>query len=524
MQRKIAVEVTQALCNYPYFILNNEIKTGTNLFKQELREIQQNYIDYRKGVEFATEGTSGDYVPSMIRFKQTKSLIDKQARFMFSQTPDINIQETGTDDEEEEQIKQYQKFVDEVLKRSKFSRRLLQSAKDCFIGKRVAMLVDFDEQDGTMIHFYNSLQFYYETDYGSDRITKFICFENVNKTKSNREKLYLVNRYEEIENKIYLSSILYDGIGNEIEVLIDKTQLDLKYIPVVIVTNDGLLIDKDGISEIEDLIEYEAGYSKLANGDIDSERKGMNPIRYTVDMSPNSTKSLPSGAGAYWDLKHDQNMNDPKPSVGTLAPAMNHTESVKTTLERIKTSMHNSVDVPDISQEGLLSGITSFKALKALYYPLMTRCNEKLMVWKPALESLIRMVIEVSLFYESNIIELYELTQFNKIPFNVEVVENYALLDDEEEEKNIDLAEIAQNTRSRKSYIKKWRKSEFKNDEQIDRELMQIAMEINMFDTMSMNTQVQSELNKQTTEQNIEEEIEGIQVKENIEKFQKVEE
>ena len=88
-------------------------------------------------------------------------------------------------------------------------------------------------------------------------------------------------------------------------------------------------------------------------------------------------------------------------------------------------------------------------------------------------------------------------------------VENYALLDDEEEEKNIDLAEIAQNTRSRKSYIKKWRKSEFKNDEQIEEELMQIAMEINMFDTMSMNTQVQSELNKQTTEQNIEEEIEG---------------
>ena len=196
MQRRITVEVTQALCNYPYFILNNEIKTGINLFKQELREIQQNYIDYGKGVDFTTEGTSGDYVPSMIRFKQTKSLIDKQARFMFSQTPDINIQETGTDDEEEEQIKQYQKFVDEVLKRSKFSRRLLQSAKDCFIGKRVAMLVDFDEQDGTMIHFYNSLQFYYETDYGSDRLTKFISFEQVNNTKTTSQRLYLINRYE----------------------------------------------------------------------------------------------------------------------------------------------------------------------------------------------------------------------------------------------------------------------------------------------------------------------------------------
>ena len=64
---------------------------------------------------------------------------------------------------------------------------------------------------------------------------------------------------------------------------------------------------------------------------------------------------------------------------------------------------------------------------------------------------------------------------------------------------------------------KKWRKDEFKTDAQIDEELMQIALEQNMFDTLSMNTNVQTELNKQQTEQTVEEGIEKIDVQNKLE-------
>ena len=69
--------------------------------------------------------------------------------------------------------------------------------------------------------------------------------------------------------------------------------------------------------------------------------------------------------------------------------------------------------------------------------------------------------------------------------------------------------------RSRKSYIKKWRSEELTTDAQIDEELMQIAIEQNMFDSLSVNTQVQSELNKQGTEQQIEDNIDEINFEEN---------
>lgn len=525
-KRQYNVEVTRALASFPYFVLKNEVTTGYNLYTKELLEIKQNYLDYKKGADFYTEGSSGDYQPSNIRFKIAKTLIDKEARFMFSQTPDVTIQSVDINEEQMKQVEQYQTLIDKVLKDKKnnFSRTLLQSAKDCFIGKRVACLVDFSEEDGIQTHFYNSLQFYYETEYGSDRLTKFISFENVNQTKSTQQRLYLVNRYEERDGTIYMSSILYNGTGKEQEQVIPEQEIELDYIPAVVIINDGTLEDKRGVSEIESLTEYESGYSRLGNGDIDSERKGMNPIRYTVDMNSQTTKSLSSGAGAYWDLKSEQNQNNVSPQVGTLAPSMNHTEPVKVTLDRLKTTMYNEIDMPNISEETMAGTITSGKALKALYYPLQVRCDEKLKAWKPAIEFIAEAIIDLAVLNKAEVISMYVLTSLDEVQYNIEVMENYALAEDEEEEKNSDLAEIAANARSRKSYIKKWRRSEFKTDAQIDEELMQIAIENNMFDSMSMNTQVQTELSRRGVSEKVDDNLEVIDTQKTLEETQAIEE
>lgn len=517
--KQYTVEVTKALASFPYFVLKNEITVGYNLYTKELLEIKQNYLDYKKGAEFYTEGSSGDYQPSDIRFKIAKTLIDKEARFMFSQTPDVFIQSVDTEQTAMKQVEQYQMLIDKVLKDKKnnFPKTLLQSAKDCFIGKRVACLVDFSEEDGIQIHFYNSLQFYYETEYGSDRLTKFISFENVNQTKSTQQRLYLVNRYEERDRTVYMSSILYNGLGAVQETVIPEQAIQLDYIPAVVIVNDGTLEDKQGVSEIASLTEYESGYSRLGNGDIDSERKGMNPIRYTVDMNSQTTKNLSSGAGAYWDLKSEQNQNEVHPMIGTLAPNMNHTEPVKVTLDRLKTTMYNEIDMPNISEETMAGTITSGKALKALYYPLQVRCDEKLKTWKPAIEFIAEAIIDLAVLNKADVVSYYVLTGLDEVQYNIEVMENYALAEDEEEEKNSDLAEIAANARSRKSYIKKWRRSEFKTDAQIDEELMQIAIENNMMDSMSMNTQVQAELNKRGTSDKVDENIEAVQTEKVLE-------
>lgn len=504
------VEAIGALRTFPYFVLKNEIQTGYNVYTAELLEIQQNYIAYRKGAEFITEGSGGDYVPSKTRFKKAKTLIDKEARFMFSQTPDIVVKARNMDDAEIEQVEMYQKLIDKMLEKCSFSKTLLQSAKDCFIGKRVACLVDVSEQDGVQIHFYSPLQFYYETADGTDRLTKFISFENVTKTSSYKDRRYIVNKYTAEGENVRVSSILYDGTGKIVEELIPEKQIDLTYIPAVIIVNDGTLEEKTGVSEIADLVDYERTFSMLANADVDCDRKGMNPIRYVVDMNANTTKNLSSSAGSFWDLKSEQNQNNVSPMVGVLSPSMQHTESLKATLDRINTSMYGELDIPNISEETLVGSITSGKALKALYWSLIVRCDEKMKTWIPAIMFIVRTAIDLALLNVDIVKARYGIEDLKDVEYEVNVQENYALLDDETEEKTTDLSEIAANARSRKSYIKKWRKDECLTDAQIDEELLQIALENNMMDSLSANTQVQEALNNMTTDRKVEKNTEEV--------------
>jgi hypothetical protein len=511
------VEAIGALRTFPYFVLKNEIQTGYNVYTSELLEIQQNYIAYRKGAEFITEGSGGDYVPSKTRFKKAKTLIDKEARFMFSQTPDTVVKARNMDEAETEQVERYQKLIDKMLEKCSFSKTLIQSAKDCFIGKRVACLVDVSEQDGVQIHFYSPLQFYYETADGTDRLTKFISFENATKTNSYKERRYIVNKYTAEGENVTVSSILYDGTGNVIEELIPEKQIDLTYIPAVIIINDGTLEEKAGVSEIADLVDYERTFSMLANADVDCDRKGMNPIRYVVDMNANTTKNLSSSAGSFWDLKSEQNQNNVSPMVGVLSPSMQHTESLKATLDRINTSMYGELDIPNISEETLVGSITSGKALKALYWSLIVRCDEKMKTWIPAIKFIVRTAIDLALLNVDIVKTKYGIEDLKAVEYEVTVQENYALLDDETEEKTTDLSEIAANARSRKSYIKKWRKEECLTDEQINEELIQIALENNMMDSLSANTQVQEALNNMATDRKVEKNIEEVKTQAELE-------
>lgn len=511
------VEAIGALRTFPYFVLKNEIQTGYNVYTSELLEIQQNYIAYRKGAEFITEGSGGDYVPSKTRFKKAKTLIDKEARFMFSQTPDIVVKARNMDEAETEQVERYQKLIDKMLEKCSFSKTLIQSAKDCFIGKRVACLVDVSEQDGVQIHFYSPLQFYYETADGTDRLTKFISFENATKTNSYKERRYIVNKYTAEGEKITVSSILYDGTGKVVEELIPEKQIDLTYIPAVIIVNDGTLEEKAGVSEIADLIDYERTFSMLANADVDCDRKGMNPIRYVVDMNAKTTKNLSSSAGSFWDLKSEQNQNNVSPMVGVLSPSMQHTESLKATLDRINTSMYGELDIPNISEETLVGSITSGKALKALYWSLIVRCDEKMKTWIPAIIFIVRTAIDLALLNVDIVKTKYGIEDLKAVEYEVTVQENYALLDDETEEKTTDLSEIAANARSRKSYIKKWRKDECLTDAQVDEELLQIALENNMMDSLSANTQVQEALNNIATDRKVEKNKEEVKTQAELE-------
>lgn len=499
-----SVEVLSAFNRIPYALINAEVEGSTKETLDELTEICKYYKVYKKGAGFAVEGSNGDYVPAKLKYKMAASLINKEARFLFAEPPDITVEPKGDigkiTDGAKGSLTVLNDLVKTILDTNKFEEALIKAAKDCFIGKRVAGLVNFNEEDGVTVAFLPSTQFIYETKIGNPNVlTKFVCFTIIKDSKTLSDKRIFKKKFELIDDVVYLEEILYDGAGKEIEVITEYQETLIPMIPASIFINDGLTGEDSGESEIEALKDYEAWYSKLSNADIDAERKSMNPTKYVVDMDSNSTKKLSTAAGALWDLGSDQNLDKPAPEVGLLEPAMNYSEALKTSLDRIKTVGYEQVDMPNVSIETLQGAITSGKSLKAIYWPLIVRCKEKMKMWGPQLRQMVNIIIQGSIVYPK-CVERYTNDTINVVDYEIKVEQNTPLPEDEIEERNMDLAEVESKAMSRKAYMKKWRGL---TDDEVQEELDQIALERQLIEDSSFSVGI----DKPPYEEDITEEV-----------------
>lgn len=483
-QEKIAEDygMVPAYVSIPYFLFDEEVgETVRKDFFSEFSHIIWLYNVYKMGMKFMPEGSNADYVPSKLRFRKAAMIMNKEARFLFSNPPTFNVNRNDVDGKFKEKNAVVQEFLDKVLELNNFNGKLLKALKDCFIGKRVAIVLNFNEETGITVTFLNSLEFIYETSgKENDELTKFIMFHKMNDQEHLAEQRWFKKSYVKRDDGVYLYEAVYSGDGSVIEVISDNVRIMFDYIPVTVVLNDGLTGENRGTSELELLIDSEGYYSKLSNADMDALRKSMNPVRYTIDASQKSTEHLPISPGSYWDIQSDDEKTEEKVAkIGIIEPQMNYSGPLKTTLERIENDMYNAVDVPNITSEQLAGVITSGKTIQALYWGLTVRCDEKMLAWGYSLRFIAAAIIEGGRLYPKCIGRYTDAETIPDIPISVLVENNYPIPQDQKEEKETDLTEVEMKVRSKKSYIKKWQKL---NDEDAESELEQIQKEQDMFE------------------------------------------
>lgn len=470
-----------------------------NSFEKEFGLIKHYYKIYKKGVRFNPDRLkygSVTYVHATLRYKKVATLIDKQSRFLFGESPDIDVEYDGdikvASDTTKQEISKTQKLLNNVFRQNLLTKQLMQASKDTFVGKRVACVINFNAQDGITLEFINSLRFVYETKVGNtNELVKFgaytLLVDDETGEKKIKEKYYeLVEIWDKdsdgndvfIREAVFLSEGIYNLEGPvEDEELAEMVEIpELTRIPVVVITNDGLLEETRGVSDVEKLKGYEELYSKLSNADIDALRMGMNPIKYTIDMTNKSTKNLPVGPGAYWDLTGNWRQNDgsANPQIGIIEQNNTYSEALDTTLERIKASMYDELDIPDVTLSTLQGTITSGKALKAIYWGLIVRCKEKMKTWGPNIEKMSEIVIEGAKAFPDFATRYLDGESLGDVSYRIEVESNYPLPEDDAEEQELDMSKIVNGVMSRKTYIKRWQKL---SDEEADEELKQIILE-----------------------------------------------
>ncbi|TQO59352.1 phage portal protein, partial [Paraclostridium bifermentans] len=319
------------------------------------------------------------------------------------------------------------------------------------------------------IMFVPSLEFVYEPfDDRVDELRKIIFFYQLNQAETKNEQKIWKQKYEMVKGKCILNEGIYDGYGTPIKIISKDVDLKLTGIPAYVILNDGLSGDLKGESDVEELYDNAVAYNKLSSEDIDSLRKGMNRIIYGIDVDPNSSDTFKLKPGSFWDVATDQTATDGKQAqIGTVETDFGYDARIENSLNRIKTDMHEILNIPLINNQDLKGMMTSGKSMKALYWQLIARCEEKMKSWRPGLEWMIKATLEM--------IEVYNITKLPVLEEYEVVVENqYPLQEDENTEKSIDMQQVSSQTMSRKTYIKKWSNA---TDEIADEELKQIQIE-----------------------------------------------
>ena len=437
----------------------------------EFSDIIKYYDVYDNGASFKV----ADDNANDIRSKIAASLIDKQARFMFAVPPDITVEIDKDESNNASDIQStYQDIIDKVRKETKFNQKLIKAAKDCFIGKRVAYTVNFDDKTGKInISFVPSIGFVYETDeYDNDVLTKLILFYATNNVTEKAEQRYYKKKHEMVNGKCTITEGLYNGLGEVVEEK-EPIKTDFEYIPGGVIINGGLTGDLLGESDIAKIADLEQCYNKMSSKDLDAENKNMNPILFAIDMAPKSTKNLPTVAGSFWDLSSDQNSDGKTGQIGTIEPKMEYSSALDTTLDRIRANAFETLDIPDVSSKAMQGVVSSGKTLKAIYWGLMVRCDEKFSEWKSAIEHIAQTVIDGCKMFD-NARKRYAKGQIKEIEYSIVVENNYPIQDDLNEEKEMDLQEVRNGVRSKKSYMKKYLGL---SDKDVNEELQQMAAE-----------------------------------------------
>ena len=139
--------------------------------------------------------------------------------------------------------------------------------------------------------------------------------------------------------------------------------------------------------------------------------------------------------------------------------------------------------MPNITLETMVGVITSGKSLKALYWSLIVRSKEKMKVWGPQLRHLIKTIIDGSMLYP-NCITQYISEPLLPVDYEVRIVQNHSLPEDDIAEMSIDLQNVELKTMSKKAFMQKWRGL---TDEQVEEELNQIGLERQMLEDHAFN-------------------------------------
>lgn len=445
---------------------------------ETVTKINKNYEIYegKQGWEVNAEL---DYIPTQKITNYIKKLISTKARFMFGKEPFFDLRQIETDSKNstthKDMTQEKEDLLAGILKKNKFHSKVLKAYKDCSIGGKVAIKLWGHKEKGIKIIFSPAQEFFatYNID-DIDELEKVTFLYIVKDSDVLMEQRIKKQEWEMYNGRCILNEGIYNGSGDLVESIEINKNTGLDFIPIIIIQNGGLTGEVEGVSDVEELWSNQNAYNRLTSDDIDALEFQMFGQDVVTDADERSLKNITVAPGALIDLQTDitQANQGRQAAISRLESGFSYSDKYVDTINRTKNDMFDLMNVPNVSLEQLKGLMTSGKSMKALYWELMSSCDEDWVEWGDSLNTMVDYIFRMIDSYNC-----YNARHLARYETTLNVITTYPIPEDEDQAKKIDMEEVNMQVRSRESYLNKWNEAE-----DVEAELEQIQKEQQMLD------------------------------------------
>lgn len=389
-----------------------------------------------------------NYRPNQTIVNHTRRLIGKVAGFMFSRPPEITLTPVGDDQGNARRVAELEQHIREVLENNRWPKRLLDAGRDCFVGKRVALKIGvFGGR--TMIRFRPSVEFFHDVSLDdNEQLSRIIFAYGCNEQQERSKQRIFVQSFRMEGGKCLLTEGIYNGYGAVIEERYRDEDTKLDALPAHVILNEGMTSDVLGKSDVQELAALGSNYNRMVSDDMDALKFNMFPQTVFTDATEESMEKVEISPGSMIDLQTDSSRPDKQARVDKLESRFNYNDRFENARDSILNDMYALMSCPRVTEEYLKSLGVSGKAMRAMYWDLECRCEERWAEWDPALQWMVREIVHQE--------KLYGLSDYTACRYTIQITHLYPIVDDEEDERRLDMQEVASQVRSRRSYLEKW--------------------------------------------------------------------
>lgn len=365
---------------------------------------KQVWRDYKKP-------TNLDFNPTLLTVNYDRLLIDTMATWEFSESPKHEVEPKIIDDPIDMVSESYapsseqdasnrraaakELLINEVHRHNRTHEKLLEAAKDRKIGGMTWAKLVYDSRTGKIrLMFRPDFETVAKYDHDDEELlteVHFVHYLDAESTRMWKQSYYLEwdpDKGEHGDFECYTHEATYEvGEGHEIfleDTTVEKSKMNLNFIPVVGIPNERLSGMVRGYSEIEKIADITDEINRKLSDYSDALRFEMFAITLLSDVeNPGSLKVSP---GALWDLGDgDERV---KPDAKKLESNFRFKDAIEAYLNRLYANLHKTAEVPSVNTAEMNVGGINDMAVRLLFSSIIQKTERNWVIWGSRLQLL----------------------------------------------------------------------------------------------------------------------------------------